>query len=349
MTKHIELFPKGRRFWSKAILVLVFPFATVDAAPTQISATKHFEFFSDPWLNAHHFLYQWARAEENLGEGRLRVRVPERKSLQNLSRSDRDSWNVALEFYRVSVANLSHFEKRMLSQKIALLRLDGDTDAIPEEILPGLVRALRTAMPIYIDNWWAAHDANNRRWVEAIRPELEMHEDRFVALTRRVYNSVWPNEPRRVDISAYANFRAGYTAMGHTVIFASDEGNQGLYGLETLLHEVQHTREVGGLARRQLRESFETAGKEVPANLWHAMIFITAGAFVQSISESSDLPEHQPYWIREGFHEFESWKAVMQAASEHWLPVLNDGELAREGFDRLARCYHDTDCVLMRE
>src|SRR5687767_5671261 len=37
---------------------------------TKVAETKHFEFHSDPWINLHHFLYQWAREDAGLGTGR---------------------------------------------------------------------------------------------------------------------------------------------------------------------------------------------------------------------------------------------------------------------------------------
>jgi hypothetical protein len=106
-----------------------------------------------------------------------------------------------------------------------------------------------------------------------------------------------------VDVSAYANARAGYTAEGHIVIYSTDSGNHALYGVETLFREVQHTREVGGTARAELETAFEVAGSQQPTNLWHSLIFATAGAFAQSIAAREELPEHVPYWIREGFEE----------------------------------------------
>ena len=36
--------------------------AAAQPAPiTRVAASVHFDFHSDPWINLHHFLYQWAR------------------------------------------------------------------------------------------------------------------------------------------------------------------------------------------------------------------------------------------------------------------------------------------------
>ena len=135
--------------------------------------------------------------------------------------------------------------------------------------------------------------------------------------------------------SPYANPRAGYTAERHIVIYSTDAGNQELYGLETLLPEVQHTPQVGSAAREALARAFELAGTQEPQNLWHAVIFATAGAFLQSVALQEGRPEHVPYWIREGFQTFQGWSAVVSAAREHWLPVVRGEASKDEGFAAL--------------
>jgi hypothetical protein len=86
-----------------------------------VAASERFELHSDPWINLHHFLYQWARDDLGLGTGRQEVRVPERSSLGRLAGAERRAWERALEFYRDSVAARSHFDEGMLHQKRRLV------------------------------------------------------------------------------------------------------------------------------------------------------------------------------------------------------------------------------------
>ena len=137
-------------------------------------------------------------------------------------------------------------------------------------------------------------------------------------------------------MSAYGNWAAGYTAMGHTVIYSTDPGNQGLYALETVLHEVQHTRAVGGPGRDALYRAFEEAGTEVPDNLWHALIFETAGTFVQTVAEVEGLPEHVPYWVRENFEAFRGWKDVVLLVRSRWPSLVMGGIPGESAFATLA-------------
>jgi hypothetical protein len=307
---------------------------------TNVATTDRFEFHSDPWLNLHHFLYHWVRDDEGLGSARQRVSVPERSALGQLSDSERAAWLNAVTFYRQSVANRSHFDPGMLRQKRALLELGGDleTEAVPDEI-PGIAAALTVAMPVYRSQWWPDHDRANRAWIATAEPFVRRHEARYVDMTRRIYDVEWSEAPRRADVSAYANARAGYTAEGHIVIYSTDVGNQALYGVETLFHEIQHTREVGATARVQLATAFEVAGIDQPENLWHSLIFATAGAFVQSIAEQENLPEHVPYWIREGFDGLQGWRPLVFAVHEHWLPVVRGDASKEEGLAALVSSF----------
>jgi hypothetical protein len=149
---------------------------------------------------------------------------------------------------------------------------------------------------------------------------------------------VWPTERWRVDVSAYANSAAGYTTYeGHVVIYSTDAGNQDLYALETIFHEIQHAGAIGGSITGALDRAFKAAGVEVPPNLWHALIFATAGELVRSTAASGRRPEYTPYWIKEGFESLDGWSNLVPAVRQHWLPVVR-GEASREdGLAALAR------------
>lgn len=290
--------------------------------PVPAGMTKHFEFHSDPWINLHHFLYQWSR--EGLPvEDRMRVAVPERTSLTELSSDDRRMWSRAVDFYRDAVAARSHWDLEMLRLKRELLLLGGDPAASPPDRIKGISSALSSAMGVYQKRWWRQHDSANRTWIASVVPRLRTHEARFVETTRKISDAKWPEERWRVDVSAYANGRAAYTTSeGHIVIYSTDPFIQDLYALETVLHEVQHAEAVGGTLADDLDRAFKSAGGTPPPNLSHGLIFATAGAFTQTVAEYEGLPPHTPYWIRAGLDQVDGWKELIPTVDELWPPVV---------------------------
>jgi hypothetical protein len=308
---------------------------------TRIAATDRFAFHSDPWINLHHFLYQWSREQRGLETGRHPLPMPERARVGELSAADRKTWRSAVAFYEGAVAPRGNFDPDMMRLKARLVALDGDPAANPADVIPGIANALRAAMPIYLQQWWPLHDEANRRWVANVLPLLRRHEAAFVRLTMRVHESKWPEAPWRVDVTAYPNYRAGYTTReGHIVMFSMDPGNQGLYSLEMVLHEVQHAEAIGGTTPGAIADAFDAVETKAPGNLSHAIIFATAGEFVRSIAASEGDGGYTPYWIREGFESLDGWKDLVRPVSEYWLPVVR-GEVSRtEGLGALARVLH---------
>jgi hypothetical protein len=304
---------------------------------TRVVATDRFAFHSDPWINLHHFLYQWSREDRGLEIGRHPLPMPERSTVGELSAADRTAWLSVVAFYRDAVASRGNFDPDMMRIKARLMFLNGDPSAAPADVIPGIANALRAAMPIYLNRWWPRHDEANRRWIGGVMSPLRRHEAAFVRLTTTVRESKWPALPWRVDVTAYPNYRAGYTTSeGHIVMFSTDPGNQNLYSLEMLLHEVQHAEAIEGTIPTAITSAFSAAGAKAPANLWHAIIFATAGEFVRSMAASEGTAGYMPYWIRE-LENVDGWKELMRPVSEYWLPVVR-GEVSRaEGLNALAR------------
>jgi hypothetical protein len=305
---------------------------------TFVTATDHFEFHSDPWINLHHFLYQWGREDRGLVTGR--PPIPERASLGKLSQEERDIWLKAAAFYRDSVAARFHLDLEMLRFKRTLMLLNGDTAARPPDGIKGIAEILGSVMPIYRKMWWPEHDRQNRDWITNLMPLLRRHQAAYVQMTSRLYGAKWADSPYRVDVSTYFNSRAGYTAReGVIVMYSADPGSQGLYALEMLFHEVQHVEGISSLAldSKVLTPAFEAVGAELPINLTHALVFATAGEFARSVARSDRLPEHVPYWIREGFESQDEWKRLVPVVQKYWLPVVR-GETSRtDGIAALAR------------
>ena len=286
--------------------------------------TQYFSFHSDPWINLHHFLYQWSRADGRLASGRQEVVVPERDGAGLDGRAE-TVWTEALDFYADNVAPRGHFDEEMLELKSALLELGGDSSADAPDVIPGIAGHLAAAMPVYLETWWTEHDRTNRAWVALVAGEVRRYEDDWVETATRVFGGRWQEGRLRVDASAYANWAGGYTSNGpaHTVIWSADEtNNEWLYGLELVFHESGHMSSLAAPTRSLTREIFRDEGVPEPGNLRHSLIFATSGELVRGIAESRGLPEHVPYVVSEGLTGFRGWAEIWPAVERHWMPVV---------------------------
>jgi hypothetical protein len=124
-------------------------------------------------------------------------------------------------------------------------------------------------------------------------------------------------------------------------MYSTDPASQDLYALEMLFHEVQHADLIGGRAVTSdaLAPAFQAAGTKQPDNLWHALIFATAGEFVRLLAADEQSPEHTPYWIKQGFERQDGWKQLIPAIQKYWLPVIRGESSKEEAIAALARTF----------
>jgi len=322
------------------VAVLPGPLACCAQPETIVTSTKRFEFHSDPWINLHHLLYQWAR--EDLGLVRGRPPISERSDLARMSGAERDIWLNAVRFYRESLGSRWHLDRDNLRINQDLIRLGGNIAVQPLETIKGIAAVLASAVPVYRRLWWPQHDQTNRAWIAKLVPVLRRHEARFVELTARVFETTWPDSPFRVDVSAYFNARAGYTSFeGHIVLYSKDPASQDLYALEMLLHEVQHAHGITDQAISQaaLAPVFKAAGNRQPENLWHFLIFASAGEFVRSVATNERRSEHIPYWMKQDFGKQDDWRDLISPVQELWLPAIRGKTSREEAIAALSRAF----------
>jgi len=145
-----------------------------------------------------------------------------------------------------------------------------------------------------------------------------------------VYGIPWPASGYPVHISSYTNFGGAYSVGGanFVVVSSTTDLNEGLHGLETIVHEGMHQWDgqifaaLGGHAR--------VLKVAVPTDLPHAMIFFTAGEAVRRIDPayvpSADAFEVWPKKLSGSSLPAQRLKPLLQ---EIWKPYL-DGRGTRD-------------------
>lgn len=356
MPIHREFFGEHRPAWTAVgTTVLLSPSAPVEmrlvavvgsgaasrvvrggaaAADSPLLTTDRFEFWSDPEINLHYFLYQWAAAEGPEIRGRFPMPVPEIEELEGLPEEERAAWRRALDYYREEIAERSPVFNRGLNE----LRnhFTGTAPAPESELVRSTEEVFEPLLPSYRRRWWPEHDADNRRFVEALTPLLLEVEHGLGERMEAVFGGSWPEGRVRIDISAYANDLGAYTtdnAAGdgpHVVMSSRDPSYQGPAGVEMVFHESGHWKELIGAVGEPFWNAVEAAGAEdVTRDATHAVLFYTVGELAREAFATAGLDDYRPYAERGLWERVRRWSPIRDALEEHWLPYL-EGEGSRE-------------------
>jgi hypothetical protein len=342
-----------------AVACVVFVAMQIAAATPQIDSSYGplpvFELHSGFWINLHHRLYEQARQKESAkpsdgkspksGKPNLQI-APTAKPV--LTASEQRAWDEAVSYY---ADNYAGFDLVFSTELILLKNQLGDFETCDElsgakrkscdaGLPPKLTHILETAAPVYRAHQWPMDDRANRAWIKRVAPLVR---EQGVGLSHRladIYQTRWPSERIRVDVTGYANWAGAYTTLDplRVTISSSDPRNQGPAALEILFHEASHgiAQPVEQAIARECRQR----NKPIPRDLWHALIFYTTGEVIKPIlngaqadsseggSGSPPEPQYIPYAQREGLYQRE-WQDYYRLLTRFWQPYL-DG---RANFD----------------
>ena len=195
-----------------------------------------------------------------------------------------------------------------------------------------LTEVLSGAAPVYRAHLWAEQDRANRRWISSVAPLVRRSGVELSHRLAEIYQTDWPQERIRVDVSVYSNSAGAYTTLDplRLTVSSTDPRNQGPEALEILFHEASHgiSDNVQNAILRECRQR----DKPVPRDLWHALLFYTTGEVIRpavfTSEQSSPKAGYVPYAVREGLYK-RGWESYLRVLTDYWQPYL-DG---KQGFD----------------
>jgi hypothetical protein len=274
--------------------------------------SDYFRFRVGFWINLHHSLYAASAAD---AEAPIAAQLPA---------EERREWDAAIRYYR------DHFADRSLLFDATMRDIDEDLSAAESQprvggphLLPELAARLERVAPIFHARVWTGRERACRAWISGIMPQLDRFGAAVAERLARIYGTPWPLEPMLVDVVGEAGATGAYSTVDppHLVIAAEETRNQGERGLEVLFHEASH--ELVDETRTQLEQRFRARGKEAPPDLWHVLLFFTAGEVLRSLRG-----DYQTYAELFGLYrgDWERYRRVMAAC---WRPFL-DGKVGRE-------------------
>jgi hypothetical protein len=348
-------------------IVLLTPFAAIaQQSSSAFGPLPVFEFHSGFWSNLHHLLYYEAKQRGTPSTAAQKGNPPPQVKLKTmkdaataLSPAERLAWDSSVDYYSANYAN----KDLLFNNDLILLKNQLDDFEDCDELSgtrkktcdaglpPTLTHALEAAAPVYRAHLWPDQDRANRRWVARVAPLVE---EQGVGISQRladIYQTRWPKEKIRVDVSVYANWAGAYTTLDplRVTISSTDARNQGDEAFEVLFHEASHgiAEPVQSAIVRECRQR----DKAIPRDLWHALIFYTTGEVIRPLLNPADnAPQDKqdredavkpnitvkpdspppnrretyiPYAIREGLYE-RGWKDYLQLLTRFWQPYLDN-------------------------
>jgi hypothetical protein len=288
---------------SRLLCVLLL---TVNTGAAEVVRAGRWELHSSFWMNLHQTLLHDAGARRS-------------DDRAVLSGAEREAWQTAVAAYRTALRTDAPVELQDELTQVA-------DDAMSIHVAGPLADALRQAAPVYRAHWWAADDAANRYLIGYASAMLHDAGEELVRAHETAYGEEFPASIR-VDLAAYAGPFGAFSISSDygrpvATVASRDSGNQGLHALEVILHESSHSI-VGprdGRVARAIAAASKNAGRQVPPELWHALLFGTTSELTRRALLARGVTDYEPQ-ARELFTR--AWPHYREAIETHWYAYLS--------------------------
>jgi hypothetical protein len=261
-----------------------------------------FAFHNNFWVNLHHSLYEQAAAKTK-------------------GSSESKEWDAAVEYYRREVVKNDLLNEEMTAINNRLSELEGAHSLKASGLRPESIAVLESAATVYKTRWWPSHRQANLDWIAAATPLIAKYGGDLTKQLAAAYQTEWPIEPIRVDVSAYAGWAGAYTSTHptHITISSTDPSYRGAAALEMLFHESSHA--IIGKIDEALTAELKSQNKLFQRRSFsHALLFYTAGELVRRL-----LDGYVPYAIKNGVYD-RAWQGALPVLEKDWKPYL-DGNI----------------------
>jgi len=309
---------------ARRIPALILVAATSVYAPAlDAQSTTLFTFHSNPWINLHFFVRGAARG------------VPVQA---DLSEQERAVWVAGVEFYK-PYAQRDLFSQELVDIKWALRGAEGKLSLEGIAIDSSLRATLERLLPIYQKHWWLAHDRANQAWIAAAKPLIDRHGAALAKAVTAVYGATWPDEPMPVDLSWVGGPSGAYSTgpPRHIMMPSSDKSLQGRAALEILFHEASH--HWGQVLGSGIFGATKKLGVDVPPQLWHSVLFYTAGELTTREFQVHGITDYVEYSTRANLYTPMCGADCREKIIEHWTPRLDGKRSIDEALSALVASF----------
>ena len=316
-----------RSAWLLATLTLAVAAAAAPpgAAAPQAAQPALFVFRVGFWTNLHHQLHALTRPRPAAP-----LALPD-----GLPGAAREGWARALAHYRTLGRRSLLFDEGLIQLGTHLAALSDDELPSASAVTASTRTALLDARPAYAAGW-AAQQRAARAFEARVAPLLDRHGAALARQVAAAYGTSWPEVPISVDLVADAGPPGNaYTLSqpARITVAVDDPRHQDLAALEMLFHEASHVWDV--VLLDGLREAGRREGRVVRPDLWHGVLFFTAGELTRRELARVGLT-YTPYAEVQGMTSGvyrDVWRAIVDA----WTPYLDGRRAMTDSLTALVR------------
>ena len=295
-----------------------------------------FEFHSGFWLNLHHTLYRQARLQRSASPGVNAAALA--SPMGNLTPAEQRLWSSAVAFYSKTYADKDltvSLEMILIKNQLGDFETCEDLAGVKKKTCDAglpvkLTETLDSVAAVYRAHLWPEHDRANRRWIAAVAPLVRRNGLDLAHRLAEIYQTPWPKERIRVDMTSYASSTGAYTTLDplRVTVSSSDARNLGAEALEVLFHEASHG--IGDTVEDAIFRECRQHEKPIPRDLWHALLFYTTGELIRPLALDPGSPTpgssassgYVPYAVREGLYR-RGWENYLRILTQYWQPYLD--------------------------
>lgn len=290
-----------------------------------VVTTPHFAFYSDFETNLNDALIAAGLARKGGKEELFRAGA-EAACFDKLAPSVRAGWNGAVSYYAEIISPADWIARQQFLIRMHLAGFDEELEDDAARQFVDIAQSFRkAATPAYKACRWTAQDESNRKRIEELKALLAAHEEKIATRLVRLYQKPWPKLPVRVDVVETVNWSGANSAWttpgdGHLLMSNSYQGNN---ALEIVFHEASHIlMDRPDPLRQALDTAARAAGKPLPGDLWHLVLFHTTGHTVRSVLEEAGKPAYTPI-LYEIFDRGGSWTDYRAPLESAWRPYVD--------------------------
>ncbi len=257
--------------------------ANNDEFNDMIVATEKIDFYSNYWINLHHYLFRLAK-----NSSRQTSYLSELPLFKNLNEHESKTLTEAIDYYQTHLIGKDLlFNQDMFNIKLALSQKQANQSLNSIVSDQDLVDQLSAASPIYQSYVWPRHDQQNRNTVNKYIDLIKSNEVAFLQKLEDLSGQSWPTNRIRIDMTYYANWAEAYTTIKpkiHAVISSLHYQDNHDF-IELLWHESSHgiiAPQEFNMAK-EIKYIADQLKVQVPNQLWHGILFYLAGATTKEI------------------------------------------------------------------